>query len=162
MILKSIFVSLAVALIGSGLLTFAQSGHFVRAAVAFFVVGVISSIATHLISGSSSQSTSGSAPSKKPGSASSKNSSQAQPTAADKNNENREEGEVKWFNISKGFGFITRDAGEDIFVHYRSIRGEGHRSLSEGQRVEYEVVDGDKGLQAEDVVALTPSTRRRR
>ncbi len=63
----------------------------------------------------------------------------------------REEGEVKWFNVNKGFGFITRDEGGDIFVHYRSIRGEGRRSLKDGQRVEYEVVDSDKGLQAEDV-----------
>ncbi len=65
----------------------------------------------------------------------------------------RETGTVKWFNITKGFGFITRDSGEDVFVHYRAIRGEGHRTLSEGQRVEFIVVDKDKGLQAEDVIA---------
>ncbi len=65
----------------------------------------------------------------------------------------RETGTVKWFNITKGFGFITRDLGDDIFVHYRAIRGEGHRTLSEGQRVEFVVVDKDKGLQAEDVIA---------
>lgn len=66
---------------------------------------------------------------------------------------NRETGTVKWFNVTKGFGFITRDSGDDVFVHYRAIRGEGHRVLNEGQRVEFEVVDKDKGLQAEDVVA---------
>ena len=66
---------------------------------------------------------------------------------------NRETGTVKWFNVTKGFGFITRDNGEDVFVHYRAIRGEGHRILTEGQRVEFEVVDKDKGLQAEDVIA---------
>lgn len=65
----------------------------------------------------------------------------------------RETGFVKWFNITKGFGFITRDVGDDIFVHYRAIRGEGHRTLSEGQRVEFIVVEKDKGLQAEDVIA---------
>ncbi|WP_153301542.1 cold-shock protein [Endozoicomonas arenosclerae] len=65
----------------------------------------------------------------------------------------RETGTVKWFNVSKGFGFITRDIGEDVFVHYRAIRGEGHRTLSEGQRVEFIVVEKDKGLQAEDVIA---------
>lgn len=65
----------------------------------------------------------------------------------------RETGSVKWFNVSKGFGFITRDSGGDVFVHYRSIRGEGHRTLSEGQRVEFIVADKDKGLQAEDVIA---------
>ena len=65
----------------------------------------------------------------------------------------RETGTVKWFNVTKGFGFITRDQGDDVFVHYRAIRGEGHRTLSEGQRVEFVVVDKDKGLQAEDVIA---------
>jgi len=69
--------------------------------------------------------------------------------------EARESGTVKWFNSSKGFGFITRDTGDDVFVHFRSIRGEGHRVLYDGQRVEFLVSEGDKGLQAEDVaVAL--------
>ena len=63
----------------------------------------------------------------------------------------RESGIVKWFNTSKGFGFITRDAGDDVFVHFRSIRGQGHRTLFEGQRVEFNITEGDKGLQAEDV-----------
>ena len=68
------------------------------------------------------------------------------------NDPNRENGTVKWFNTSKGFGFISRDCGEDIFVHFRAIRGEGHRILVEGQRVEFSVIQRDKGLQAEDVV----------
>lgn len=63
----------------------------------------------------------------------------------------RETGNVKWFNANKGFGFITRDNGDDVFVHFRSIRGDGHRVLKDGQRVEFEVTEGDKGLQAEDV-----------
>lgn len=65
----------------------------------------------------------------------------------------RETGTVKWFNTSKGFGFISRDSGDDVFVHFRAIRGEGHRVLVEGQRVEYTIMMRDKGLQAEDVVA---------
>ena len=65
--------------------------------------------------------------------------------------EARESGTVKWFNSSKGFGFITSDTGDDVFVHFRSIRGEGHRVLYAGQRVEFLVSEGDKGLQAEDV-----------
>lgn len=64
----------------------------------------------------------------------------------------REIGTVKWFNVSKGFGFISRENGEDVFVHYRSIRGEGHRKLIEGQQVEFVVTEGDKGLQADDVI----------
>ncbi len=66
----------------------------------------------------------------------------------------KETGSVKWFSASKGFGFITRDNGQDIFVHFRSINGNGQRVLREGQRVEFEVTEGSKGLQAEDVVAL--------
>ncbi|WP_256665851.1 cold-shock protein [Pseudomonas sp. 8Z] len=73
--------------------------------------------------------------------------------------EERETGTVKWFNTSKGFGFISRDCGEDIFVHFRAIRGEGHRVLVEGQRVEFSVMQRDKGLQAEDVIAAAPARR---
>ncbi|WP_238530370.1 MULTISPECIES: cold-shock protein [Pseudomonas] len=72
---------------------------------------------------------------------------------------NRENGTVKWFNTSKGFGFISRDSGDDIFVHFRAIRGEGHRVLVEGQRVEFSVMQRDKGLQAEDVIAAPPARR---
>lgn len=66
----------------------------------------------------------------------------------------REQGQVKWFNYSKGFGFITRDSGEDIFVHFKSIRGDGDskRGLREGQRVEFSASQGEKGMQADDVV----------
>ena len=65
--------------------------------------------------------------------------------------DSRELGTVKWFNANKGFGFITRDSGEDVFVHFRSIRGKGHRVLRDGQRVDFLVSRGNKGLQAEDV-----------
>jgi CspA family cold shock protein len=67
----------------------------------------------------------------------------------------RETGTVKWFNTTKGYGFITRDRGGDIFVHYSSIRGRGYRSLEEGSRVEFTVVKGKKGHQAQDVIILT-------
>ncbi len=66
----------------------------------------------------------------------------------------REQGVVKWFNDSKGFGFIQRDSGEDIFVHFRAIQGDGYRSLKDGEKVEFTVVEGDKGLQAEEVRKL--------
>ena len=66
----------------------------------------------------------------------------------------RERGEVKWFNMSKGYGFITRDNGEDVFVHFRSIQGTGRRGLSEGQQVEFSVSEGEKGPQADDVSVL--------
>lgn len=67
----------------------------------------------------------------------------------------RESGTVKWFDNAKGFGFITRGEGkDDVFVHFRAIRGEGFKALQEGQKVEFSVVQGQKGLQAEDVAAL--------
>ena len=63
----------------------------------------------------------------------------------------RETGTVKWFNASKGYGFITRDSGDDVFVHFSAIVGDGYRSLDEGQRVEFTVARGEKGLQAQNV-----------
>ncbi|HRQ66116.1 MAG TPA: cold-shock protein [Xanthomonadaceae bacterium] len=63
----------------------------------------------------------------------------------------RETGTVKWFNESKGFGFITRESGPDVFVHFRAITGSGFRTLAEGQKVSFKVVAGQKGPQAEDV-----------
>jgi len=64
------------------------------------------------------------------------------------------EGTVKWFNDSKGFGFITREEGSDIFVHYSSIQGDGFKSLAEGDRVSFEVEQGDKGPKAVNVTKL--------
>lgn len=66
----------------------------------------------------------------------------------------QDEGVVKWFNVAKGFGFITLDAGGDIFVHFRDIRGKGHRSLTAGQRVAFTIKETDKGPQAHDVTAI--------
>jgi CspA family cold shock protein len=63
-------------------------------------------------------------------------------------------GTVKWFNESKGFGFITKEDGGDVFVHYSEIQGNGFKSLSEGQAVSFEVVDGPKGPKAANVVKL--------
>ena len=68
--------------------------------------------------------------------------------------EDRETGTVKWLNESKGFGFIEREQGEDVFVHFRSIRGEGFKTLSDGQKVEFTLTQGEKGPQADDVVVL--------
>ena len=63
----------------------------------------------------------------------------------------REKGKVKWFNNAKGYGFIEREGGEDVFVHYSAITGDGYRTLQEGDAVEFEVVQSDKGLQAANV-----------
>jgi CspA family cold shock protein len=63
----------------------------------------------------------------------------------------REQGTVKWFNAAKGYGFIQRQSGEDVFVHFSAIQADGYKSLNEGQAVEFEVKQGPKGLQAESV-----------
>ena len=65
--------------------------------------------------------------------------------------EGSETGTVKWFNVNKGFGFITTDAGDDVFVHFRSIRGRGRRSLRQGQSVRFDLSEGEKGMQADNV-----------
>ena len=83
-----------------------------------------------------------------------KNSRINQPNPQNSDN-SRETGTVKWFNTNKGFGFITRENGDDVFVHFRSIQGQGHRTLSEGQRVEFSITEGEKGLQAEDVASAS-------
>lgn len=66
----------------------------------------------------------------------------------------RETGTVKWFNSVKGYGFIQREQGQDLFVHYSSINSEGYKSLKDGQKVEFVVEEGDKGLQAKEVIVV--------
>lgn len=66
----------------------------------------------------------------------------------------REQGTVKWFNNEKGYGFISRASGEDVFVHYSAIEGTGFKSLNEGDAIEFDVVEGPKGLQAQNVAKL--------
>ncbi len=68
--------------------------------------------------------------------------------------ETREVGTVKWFHNGKGYGFITREGGEDVFVHYSEIQTDGFRKLAEGQKVEFTIAEGDKGLQAKEVIEL--------
>ena len=65
-----------------------------------------------------------------------------------------EKGTVKWFNAAKGFGFISRPGGEDVFVHFKAIKGDGYKSLNEGDSVEFEVEKGPKGLQASNVTVV--------
>jgi len=76
------------------------------------------------------------------------------PTAQSRGEDMREQGTVKWFNSSKGFGFIQRQSGEDVFVHFSAIQGDGYKSLNEGQAVEFEVTKGPKGPQASNVTPL--------
>ncbi|HSW39360.1 MAG TPA: cold-shock protein [Acidobacteriota bacterium] len=66
----------------------------------------------------------------------------------------REQGTVKWFNNEKGYGFISRESGDDVFVHHSAIQGSGFKSLNEGDSIEFDVAKGPKGLQAQNVVKL--------
>jgi CspA family cold shock protein len=66
----------------------------------------------------------------------------------------KEQGTVKWFNNAKGYGFISRESGDDVFVHHTAIQGEGFKSLNEGDKIEFDVAKGPRGLQAQNVVKL--------
>ncbi len=66
----------------------------------------------------------------------------------------REKGTVKWFNPKKGFGFVSRSDGDDVFVHFTSITGDGYRTLEEGEQIEFEVTTSQKGLEAKDIKRL--------
>ena len=136
---KKILVSLVITIIVYLVLVKINGGNFVPAStenyisLAILFIGIyVSTIGTY----------------------SSSSSTASQKAVSKKASDDSEEGSVKWFNVKKGYGFITRDQGDDVFVHYRNLEGKGRRSIAEGQRVSFIVVDGDKGLQAEEVEAI--------
>ncbi len=137
-VIKNIIISIIAAAV------IAAAGHFFKAESHYLpvlAVSFITVLVSTIIAGSGAGSFGGSY-------------SGARVNGADEEDDvddGREVGTVKWFNVAKGFGFITRSNGDDVFVHFRNIRGRGHRSLNEGQRVRFNVHDSDKGLQAEDV-----------
>jgi CspA family cold shock protein len=144
---KLVISLLVAALAAAAVAAISSHGQFITLFAAFSAATVITSLlgsikapaATAAGSTASNASTAKSKPAK------------SKPASKKSAGGKREEGDVKWFNVSKGFGFISRDSGEEIFVHFRSIRGEGRRSLRDGQRVSFVVADSDKGLQAEEV-----------
>ena len=145
--LLRLIIAAVIAVIFSGFYQgyIAESGSIYQInniSMACFIIACVASvlIANLLPASNSGSSSSAKKPAKK----------QQASTSSD-DDADREEGSVKWFNVSKGFGFITRENGEDIFVHYRSIRGQGRRRLFDGQAVTFVVIDSDKGLQADDV-----------
>ena len=150
-LIVKLIISLVIAIAASTVTTLLQDGSIpdILLLAAFSIATVATAL---LISPSASTTTAGStsvqaAPGSGPGS-----KKPARRTASD--DSARDQGQVKWFNVSKGFGFITKDDGEEIFVHFRSIRGEGRRSLRDGQSVTFVVAQSDKGPQAEDVEGL--------
>jgi len=146
-LIVKLIISLVIAIVASTVTTLLQDGSIPD--LLLLAAFSVATVATALIV-SPSASTSTSRNTSAPASADSKKP--ARRTASD--DSAREQGQVKWFNVSKGFGFITKDDGEEIFVHFRSIRGEGRRSLRDGQRVSFVVAQSDKGPQAEDVEGI--------
>jgi CspA family cold shock protein len=148
-LLGKLVTSLIVAAVASTITTKLMGGQL--ADLTLHIAFAAATIATALLT-SLSRSTAVASSSSASSNSSSSSKSSASPARTENSGDaDREEGEVKWFNVSKGFGFITKDDGEEIFVHFRSIRGDGRRSLKDGQRVSFHVADSDKGPQAEDV-----------
>ncbi len=136
-IIKKIAISIVIGLIAYAISELALTdGIHIPSTVpeiSLLVLFIATSFASQLVGGSSSESES-------------ESESESSYSSSD-----REMGTVKWFNVRKGYGFITRDAGDDVFVHFRNIEGSGRRSIEEGRRVSFVVTDGDKGLQADEV-----------
>ena len=150
----SLFGKLVISFIVAALAAFAVAsisshGQFITLFAAFAVATVVTSLLGSIKAPAPSSSVADSS-----ASTSKSKPAKSKPATKKSTGGKREEGDVKWFNVSKGFGFISRDNGEEIFVHFRSIRGEGRRSLRDGQRVSFVVADSDKGLQAEEVDAV--------
>ena len=134
-LIKKIAISIVIGLIAYAISELALNDgfHIPRTVqeISLLLLFIATSFASQLVGGSSSESES---------------ESESSYSSSD-----REMGTVKWFNVRKGYGFITRDAGDDVFVHFRNIEGSGRRSIEEGGRVSFVVTDGDKGLQADEV-----------
>lgn len=133
---KTLFLSVLIPLVLAVLATFINLAEIIPQVMAYFIIGILAACLTVLLTNHKS---------------SGKKKLKKRKQANLLNDGKTEAGNVKWFSTSKGFGFITRDNGEDIFVHFRSISGNGHRALREGQRVEFAISQGNKGLQAEEV-----------
>jgi CspA family cold shock protein len=152
-LIVKLIISVIVAAVATALMTWlAGDGH--AAAVMFFAFCGATVVTTLLVSlpAGAGASTAG----QKPAKAARKPAAAKKPasTGSGSTSGAREHGTVKWFNVSKGFGFITKDDGEEIFVHFRSIRGGGRRGLRDGQEVTFIVAQSDKGPQAEDVEGI--------
>lgn len=140
MSVKSFVLAIIISLVLSAICLLINLIHLMPTFLIYFCVAFAASIATLMLN---------------PSSASGQNrKTKKVPPATPINDGQKETGSVKWFNPKKGFGFIARDEGGEIFVHFRSISETGQRALREGQRVSFSVSESDKGLQAEEVTNL--------
>ncbi len=149
--IAKLFISLAVAAGAIALITLLNDGPI--SAYTLFAAFWAATLITALLVTLPRRPTAAPAPTKESGTSPRQpvNPKTVSPPSADAA---RETGRVKWFNAAKGFGFIIKDDGEEIFVHFRSIRGEGRRSLRDGQKVSFVVAESDKGPQADDVECI--------
>ncbi len=156
--LKHLIAAIVIGILTGGLVASMQPGSFFAAWLACSCAAILGIVATRLLDGPMLQRATASIRAQLDAIASRREQatprSSARPVSA--GGGAREQGVVKWFNYSKGFGFITRDNGADIFVHFKSIAadGDGKRSLREGQRVEFDITEGDKGPQADNVYVI--------
>ncbi len=139
---KNIMIIIFAALVAALLALSLEEAISIRSFINYFISSMLSGVLILLAQSITSTTRSSTARSKK---------TPAPQKSASKTSAGHESGTVKWFDSNKGYGFITRASGEDIFVHFRSIKGSGYRSLHEGQSVEFVVTQGDKGPQAEDI-----------
>ncbi len=143
---KNIMIIIFAALVAALLALSLEEAISMRSFINYFISGMLTGVLILLAQSITSTTRSSTAHSKKIPSSQ---------KSASKTSARHEPGTVKWFDTNKGYGFITRASGEDIFVHFRSIKGSGYRSLHEGQKVEFVVTQGDKGPQAEDIHIIT-------
>ena len=137
-LITKLIISLVIAAIAATLTSVLLDGHHIDQRLLLLLAFFIATMATAIIVGNKY--------------APSNPEAEQGPRKTPTGDAGREHGTVKWFNVTKGFGFIVKDDGEEIFVHFRSIRGEGRRGLRDGQSVSFIVAQSDKGPQAEDVV----------
>lgn len=149
MSLKQATLTVMIAVVLAFVATIASLPQRLPAPLAYFAIALLAACLTLLLANRPNATRGPRTSSAAPGSGNNRSNSDHSSKGA------RVQGQVKWFSASKGFGFITRDNGEDIFVHFRSINGKGNRVLREGQRVDFVVGSGSKGLQAEDVTPLS-------
>lgn len=144
--IKNIFIISFSAILAAVIASAVFETLSVQSLSGFFACGMISGLVTLIIQSFTAN------PSKVGSKSNKTNKPKSKAKKASSNiTSDHEEGTVKWFDSKKGYGFITRAMGEDIFVHFRSIQGNGYRSLQEGQAVKFLVTTGDKGPQAEDI-----------
>lgn len=149
-IVVKICIALVIAAAATGAAIFLPVPHQPLALFALLATATVASTLLTALPGSGAATTVPGAPDSKPARGNQLVAKPADGASA----EGLEEGEVKWFSTKKGFGFIVSDSGDEIFVHYRNIIGDGRRSLRDGERVSYRITQTDKGPQAEDVRQL--------